>query len=355
MYKLIAKVRLLKRVRQKTEVAAWAMAALLVLAAQPAQAQNTYRGSTDIHTGTIALVPGQTVSIIVPSFYFAADGSVRFFKSSSLKVYDREGHAVTERESGLIYSGESGGMNELGHVFTLSYVDLQVEGEPRTGRKEVTLEVQSISFPTQEPIEDGAVMPPTVELIDDADGKTVLVLSLMARPAQVQANAGGGLQLEMSRSLRDGLYSHSSPTAGQTVRIRLEAADASTTSVNKPCQTGARVRAFSASTGALVWSGELTLLTPGLNTIDINRDELAEVGERGTGRLPLWIELAIEPCFGSEPGAEECGQCVVAPPVFEVIDNASGKTTVRGVMWGPVRESMETMKKAWKDASTTPF
>ncbi len=146
------------------------------------------------------------------------------------------------------------------------------------------------------------------------------------------------------------LYSHSSPAAGQTVRILIEAAATSTASLNTP---GARVRAFSSSTGALVWSRELTSLTPGLHTIDINRDELTELGERGTGRLPLWIEVVLDPCCASEPGAEECGQWVVAP-AFEVIDNGSGKTMVRGGMWGPMKESMETMKKAWKDASSTP-
>jgi hypothetical protein len=242
-------------------------------------------------------------------------------------------------------------MNELGNIFTLSYGDLPIQGEPRTGRKDVWIEVESISFSaTQERTEDLVVWSPTVELIDDVDGKTVLRLSLAARPAQAQTNAAGGLQLEMSKSLRMTLYSHSSPAAGQTVRILIEAAATSTASLNTP---GARVRAFSSSTGALVWSRELTSLTPGLHTIDINRDELTELGERGTGRLPLWIEVVIDPCCASEPGAEECGQWVVAP-AFEVIDNKSGKTTVRGGMWGPMKESMETMKKAWKDASSTP-
>ena len=352
MYKLATIAALLKRVRRKRELVACAMAALFFLSAlaAPARAQNTYGGSTMVNGGTIGLVPGQTVSITVPNFYFE-NGSVKFLKSSVLKVYDREAHVVTERTSGLVYSGESGGLNELGHIFTLSYGDLPVQGEPRTGRKEVWIEVESISFSTtQERTEDLVVLSPTVELIDDADGKTVLLLSLAARPAQAQANADGGLQLEISKSLRSALYGHSSPAAGQTVRILIEAADASTTSLNKPCAPAAHVRAFGGSTGALVWSRELTSLTPGLHTIDINRDELTEAGERGTGRLPLWIEVVIDPCCASEPGAEECGQWVVAP-ALEVFDNESGKTKVRGGMWGPMKESMETIKKAWKDAS----
>jgi len=190
-------------------------------------------------------------------------------------------------------------------------------------------------------------------LIDDADGKTVLRLSLPV--IRAQANVDGGLQLEMSRSLRHALYGHSSPAAGQTVRIAIR----TTTDFGpflQPSELGAivgaaaHVKAFSVSTGALVWSRELTSLTPGLHTIDINRDELTEVGERGTGRLPLWIEVVIDPCSASEPGAEDCGQWVVAP-ALEVFDNESGKTTVRGGMWGPMKESMETIKKAWKDAS----
>src|SRR5687768_3959403 len=109
MKKLTTIAALLKRVRRKPELAACALAALLFLAAlpTPARAQNTYEDSTVVHAGAIGLVPGQGISITVPNFYFQ-DGSVRFLKSSVLKVYDREGHAVTERTSGLTYSGESG-------------------------------------------------------------------------------------------------------------------------------------------------------------------------------------------------------------------------------------------------------
>jgi hypothetical protein len=37
----------------------------------------------------------------------------------------------------------------------------------------------------------------------------------------------------------------------------------------------------------------------------------------------------------------------VSLPTFELRDNESGKTTVREAA-GPMKESMETMKKAWK-------
>src|SRR5215207_10552564 len=91
MYKLTMIVGLLKRVRRKPELAAWATAALLFLSAlaAPARAQsapaNTYGGSTVVHAGTIGLVPGQRVSVTVPNSYFQ-DGSVRFVKHS-IKVY----------------------------------------------------------------------------------------------------------------------------------------------------------------------------------------------------------------------------------------------------------------------------
>lgn len=58
---------------------------------------------------------------------------------------------------------------------------------------------------------------------------------------------------------------------------------------------GGHVKAFNASTGALLWSRELTGLTAGLQTIDINRDDLSEAGEAETSRLELWIEVVILP------------------------------------------------------------
>jgi hypothetical protein len=218
------------------------------------------------------------------------------------------------------------------------------------------MEVQSISFSaTQTRAEDisAVVSPPTVELIDDADGKAVLLFSLAAMPAQAQANADGGLQLEMSGSLRRAFYGHVSPAAGQTVRILIQAADASTASLNKPTQpdviigsatSATHVKVFNVSTGALLWSRELTNLTPGLHTVDINRDELPGVGN--SDRLQVYVEVVLVECR-AEPGL--AGVNVYAP-TFQVIDNLSGRTTVRGGMW-PMKESMETMKKAWKDAS----
>jgi hypothetical protein len=97
--------------------------------------------------------------------------------------------------------------------------------------------------------------------------------------------------------------------AGQTVRIRIEAADASTASL---------VKVFDGATGALLRSYELAA---GRHTININRDELPAAGGSDTGRVWLWIalEMAARP---------------VVQPVFELVDNDDGKATVHGTIPG---------------------
>ena len=149
-----------------------------------------YGDSTVVYGGLIGLAPDQTVSVTVPNFYYE-DGNVRFFVKHSIKVYERQSHelshAITERESNLVYSGESGGINEAsheyGHIFTLSYGDLPVRSEPRAGRVEVWIEIES--FPrseTQEPAEDrsAVVLLPTFELIEGNDRTVLFVLLLPA-------------------------------------------------------------------------------------------------------------------------------------------------------------------------------
>src|SRR5262245_21017931 len=102
-------------------------------------------GSSVVHAGIIGLVPGQTVLVTTPNFYFQDGSKVRFVKHS-IKVYEIS-RGVTENESGLIYSGESGGLNEFeheyGHIFTLHYGDLPARGEVRTGRAELLIAVES--------------------------------------------------------------------------------------------------------------------------------------------------------------------------------------------------------------------
>jgi len=354
MKKLTTIAALLKRVRRKPELAACAIAALLFLAAlhAPARAQNTYGGATVVHDGFIGVVAGQTVSVTVPNSYFQ-NGSVRFLKHS-IKVYEIGFNGITERESGLVYSGESGGLNEAsheyGHTFTLSYSDLPVQGEPRTGRKEVWIEVESFPPPATQDVDSSAVvLSPTIELIDDRSGKTVVFGLLLpaimkvgsARPATSAVSIEGGtgcIDTEVGRvcPLSVGV------AAGQTVRIVFRSTNDIDSFPTPSRETdlivaaepssGGQVKVFNTSTGALLCSRELTDLTSGFHTIDINRDELTEAGSPGTGRIQLWIVL---------------GGMKVSLTTFEVFDNESGKTTVSGSM----NESMETMKKASKDPS----
>ena len=178
MYKPTTIAELIKRVKRKPRLLAFAMAGMLFLAAAsvPAKAQttNTYTGTTVVHGGTIGIVPGQTVTVTVPNYYFQ-DGSLRFLKHT-IHVYN-----VTERESGLIYSGESGGMaeHELGHIFTIAYGDLKVSGEPNTGRIQIWIEIES--FSASGGLVNAQVVAPTFELIDVSNGKTTIHESMETR------------------------------------------------------------------------------------------------------------------------------------------------------------------------------
>jgi len=189
MYGLITIMELIKWDARTRGLASVAMAAFIFLSALPmeARAQNTYGGSTVVHTAGIGLVPGQRVSVSVPNYYFL-DGSVRYVKHVI---------RVTERESGLVYSGESGGLNESGngHVFTIKYSDLSVRGEAGTGRLQLWIEVESFPFSATDNLPEdrsAVVWPPTFELIEELTGRTLLFgttaagttvsLSLRARP-----------------------------------------------------------------------------------------------------------------------------------------------------------------------------
>lgn len=75
--------------------------------------------------------------------------------------------------------------------------------------------------------------------------------------------------------------------------------------------------------------------------------DLKVSGEPNTGRVQIWIEIESFPPTSGVLNAQ------VIAPTFELIDESNGKTTVLEPA-GPMKESMETMKKAWKDASSTP-
>ncbi len=190
MYGLTNIMTLIKCEGRTLGLAAVAMAAFILLSAwaMEARSQNTYGGSTVIHAGSIGLVPGQTVSVTVPNFYFL-DGSVKFAKHS-IKVY-------VENQSRLVYSSESGVLeHEVGHMFTFRHEHIRYErsgvaGDPVTGRVQLWIEVES--FPpsaTENLPEDRSTVAPTFELIDEQTGRTVLSnvmgksvsISLRARP-----------------------------------------------------------------------------------------------------------------------------------------------------------------------------
>jgi hypothetical protein len=190
MYGLTSTMGLIKCEGRTRGLAAVAMTALIFLSALPPKARaqfastNTYGGTTVVHEGTIGLVPGQSVSVSVPNYQFS-DGSVRYLKHS-IKVYEVQPNGVTENESGLIYSGESGGINEsaheVGHVFTFRHEHLRVAGEPGTGRIQVWIVVESfLPSATETQTEDRCadVSQPSLELIDDGSGKTVVFTLLL--------------------------------------------------------------------------------------------------------------------------------------------------------------------------------
>lgn len=190
MYVMMKIMTLIKSGERTLGLAAVAMVAF-ILATLPMEArgQNTYGGSTVIHGGSIGIVPGQTVSVAVPNYYFL-DGSVKFVKHS-IKVY-------AENQSRLVYSGESGELqHEVGHIFTFRHEHVRPErsgvaGDPVTGRVQLWIEVESFPPSATEnvPEDRRTTVAPTFELIEEQSGKTVLSnamgrsvsLSLRARP-----------------------------------------------------------------------------------------------------------------------------------------------------------------------------
>ena len=152
-----------------------------------------YGDSTVVYAGAIRLVPGQRLSVMAPNS--SADGSVKFLKHS-IKIYEIESHGATENESRLVYSGESGGLNEFeheyGHIFTLAYGDLPVRGGAQDDLWIFIDDVLPPSLGTQKLVEDRSVdlLLPTFKLIDEASGKTVLCGLLLPAIQKVKDKDG---------------------------------------------------------------------------------------------------------------------------------------------------------------------
>src|SRR5262249_16429811 len=97
----------------------------------------------------------------------------------------------------------------------------------------------------------------------------------------------------------------------------------------EPAVPAIRVKVFSGSSGALLLSQELTRSTEGNFSIDINRDHLREEGDPDSGKLQLWIVVAIK--LSSADGQVREPGIWVLQSLFELIDNASGTST--GGVW----------------------
>ncbi|HEU4769876.1 MAG TPA: hypothetical protein VFS77_21100, partial [Pyrinomonadaceae bacterium] len=119
---------------------------------------------------------------------------------------------------------------------------------------------------------------------------------------------------------------------GQTVRLTVDVFDNASSGGGDATVTKAsvfaHVKVFNTTTGALLLSRDFTSLSAGLNTIDINRDNLREQGEPNTGRIQLWIEVVTD--LRQAPGV------MVSAPTLEVFENKSGRTTVSSQkFWHP--------------------
>ena len=127
--------------------------------------------------------------------------------------------------------------------------------------------------------------------------------------------------------------------AGQTVRVvfrttsdipLLKPAEEPEVIVAAGPSPGGHVKVFDASSGALLWNRELSSLTAGLHTIDINRDELPAGGNSDNGRLQVYIELVL---VEYQAGRGLAGLNVY-PPIFEVFGCGAARRRYEAVYGG---------------------
>jgi hypothetical protein len=120
---------------------------------------------------------------------------------------------------------------------------------------------------------------------------------------------------------------------GQSIDLVVDAFDNKPPKSSDTIVTGAsavaHVKVFSAATGSLLQSHELTSTTAGVYSVKINRDDLREEGEPITRRLQLWIVVTIKSGSDSTQDSGAWG----LRSTFELIDNNSGRTTVTGGIW----------------------
>ena len=148
-------------------ISVMALALLVLCFAQiPAQAQEQTRQITVIQDMvTVGLVPGQTLSITLSN---PEDSGAPV--SGHVRVFDSRGGLVFETPEAEIAPGEF-------HSFEIDRADIALPGDPRTGRFEVAARITTIrqvNLARSKARIDK--LPTTIELIDNATGKTTAML-----------------------------------------------------------------------------------------------------------------------------------------------------------------------------------
>lgn len=149
-----------------------------------------------------------------------------------------------------------------------------------------------------------------------------VLLCLSPAPAAAQGGMGAG-KVQMQDIF---FFAAVAVVPGQTVRVSGINALFLDGSVRI---AGGHVKIFSGADGSLLQSHELRDPPAGLHTFDFGGRDILVGGEEGTGRVQLLIEVKLTARYVR--GEEEPGAGVMAPS-FELIDDASGKTTVWGTL-----------------------
>jgi len=148
-----------------------------------------------------------------------------------------------------------------------------------------------------------------------------------ALPATARGQAGGGGGGAGKVSMRDFSFVASvGVTRGETLRVGVP---------NYPFQDGSvrvisgNVKVFDGSTGSLLQSHEISRIPNVYTYIDAGHHALAPGGDPDTGRLQLLIKVELV-VSSTQAGQAEEPAAGLLPPTFELIDDATGRTTVYG-------------------------
>lgn len=156
-----------------------ALALLALCFAQiPAQAQEQTRQITVIQDMvTVGLVPGQTLSITLSN---PEDSGAPV--SGHVKILDAQGTLVFETPEAEIAPGQF-------HSFEIDRANIALTGDPRTGRFQVAARlttIRRVNLARSRARIDK--LPSTIELIDNATGKTTAMLLPAIQKVRESAN-----------------------------------------------------------------------------------------------------------------------------------------------------------------------